>query len=263
MQRGVSCIVWCSVHRIFYYMKFILGKKIEMTQKFMDDGSVVPVTVVQAGPCVITQVKREAQDTYAAVQVGFDTKKSLTKSLLGHLKGLGELRFLREFRLSDAEAEQFIRGMRITASVFAKGDLVAVNGTSKGKGFQGVVKRHGFKGAPKTHGNKDQLRMPGSLGAGEPQHVFKGMRMGGRTGGDVVTVHNLQIVEVDADKGLLYVKGALPGHRNSLVALYGAGEMKISAPQEETKPADVTPTQASVVSEATPSGTQEQVTTNA
>lgn len=209
-------------------MKFILGKKIEMTQKFADDGSLIPVTVIQAGPCVVTQVKDQDTDGYVAVQIGFAAKKSLTKPEKGHTKGLGEFAFLREFRVAASELGAFERGQQVAASVFAKGDVIAVTGTSKGKGFQGVVKRHGFKGAPKTHGNKDQLRMPGSLGAGEPQHVFKGMRMGGRTGGDQVTVHNLTVVDVDAAQGLLYVKGAVPGHRHSLVEVYGDGAMQLA-----------------------------------
>ncbi len=211
-------------------MKFILGKKIEMTQKFGADGALIPVTVVQAGPCVITQVKDQDTDGYTAVQVGFATKKSLTKPQKGHVKGLGEVAFLREFRVAANETGQFERGQQLTVDVFAKGDVIAVTGTSKGKGFQGVVKRHGFKGAPKTHGNKDQLRMPGSLGAGEPQHVFKGMRMGGRTGGDQVTVHNLVVVDVDPAQGLIYIKGAVPGHRHSLVEMYGDGAMQLAKP---------------------------------
>lgn len=221
----------------FFQMKFILGKKIEMTQKFEADGTVVPVTAVQAGPCVVTQVKKLETDAYGAVQVGFDAKKNLTKSLKGHLKGLPNFRFLREFRVPDTDIVSFERGMEITTDAFAKGDVVTVTGTSKGKGFQGVVKRHGFKGAPKTHGNKDQLRMPGSLGAGEPQHVFKGMRMGGRTGGDMVTVANLVVVDVDPTQRVLYIKGALPGHRNSLVAIYGEGEMKLAAPKAQEQAA--------------------------
>ena len=200
-------------------MKFILGKKMNMTQRFNDAG-VVPVTVVTAGPCTVTYVKG-GKDGYRAIQVGFDeTKKKITKSLAGHLKGLSHFKLLREFR-TDAEAK---RGQRLSVGMFRPGDLVQVTGVSKGKGFQGVVKRHHFSGSPKTHGHKDQHRMPGSIGATEPKHVFRGTRMGGHMGADTVTVKNLEVIEVDEAKNLLYIKGAVPGARNAMLAIAGEGE---------------------------------------
>lgn len=197
-------------------MKFILAKKIEMSQIFRPDGTVVPVTLVHAGPCVVAQVKSEETDGYSAIQVGFLEAKKLTKPQEGHLKDLPKLRELREFRVKDAV--ELKRGDTIEASNFAVGDVVDVTGTSKGKGFQGVVKRHGFHGHPSSHGHKDQLRMPGSIGAGGPQHVFKGRRMAGRMGNETVTVKNLEVVEV-REKGILALKGAVPGARNTILAI--------------------------------------------
>jgi len=211
-------------------MKFIIGKKIAMTQRFYQEstgsadkkaateageGKVIPVTVIQAGPCVVTQVKTVENDGYEAVQLGFDRKKRLNKPLAGHLKGFDNYRYLREFR--SLEPVFLKRGNVISVSVFKPGDQVRVTGTSKGKGFQGVVKRHGFSGSPASHGHKDQLRMPGSIGATEPAHVFKGTRMAGRMGGEMVSVRNLEIIEVDKDNNLLLVKGAVPGARNTLI----------------------------------------------
>lgn len=200
-------------------MKFILAKKIEMSQIFRPDGTVVPVTLLQAGPCVVTQVKDDANDGYTAVQVGFLNAKRLSKSLEGHLKDLPRLRELREFRVE--AAGELKRGDTIEASSFTVGEHVSVTGVSKGKGFQGVVKRHGFHGSPATHGHKDQVRMPGSSGAGGPQHVFKGTRKPGRMGGDTITVKNLEVVEV-RDGGVLAVKGAVPGPRHSILELRAA-----------------------------------------
>jgi len=203
-------------------MKFILGKKVEMEQVWNDRGDVVPVTIVVAAPGQITQVKTKDTDGYDAVQVGFDikgkdSKRELTKPKQGHLKDLPAYRHLREVRL-DAPAEMK-RGDEINVSVFQVGDIVKVTGTSKGKGFQGVVKRHGFAGHPATHGHKDQARMPGSIGAGGVQHVRKGMRMGGRMGGDRISVKNLQIVAIDAEKNILKISGAVPGARKGLLQI--------------------------------------------
>lgn len=198
-------------------MKFILAKKLEMSQVFRPDGTVVPVTLVQAGPCVVTQVKGdESKDGYRAVQLGFMTKKRLTKPEEGHLKDLPKSRVLREFRLEEQPTQK--RGDMVEASVFAIGDTVDVTGVSKGKGFQGVVKRHGFHGHPASHGHKDQLRMPGSIGAGGPQHVFKGRRMAGRMGNETVTVQNLQVIEL-RDNGVIALKGAVPGARNAVIEI--------------------------------------------
>jgi large subunit ribosomal protein L3 len=197
-------------------MKFILAKKIEMSQIFRPNGTVVPVTLLQAGPCVITQVKTVDTDGYQSVQVGFMTAKRLSKPMEGHLKDLPKLRDLREFRLEGDVS--FKRGDAIEASTFAPGDIIDVTGTSKGKGFQGVVKRHHFSGGPKSHGHKDQERMPGSSGAGGLQHVIKGVRKPGRMGGDVVTVQNLEVIEI-RDGGVIAVKGAVPGPRNAVVEI--------------------------------------------
>jgi large subunit ribosomal protein L3 len=197
-------------------MKCILAKKLEMSQVFRPDGTVVPVTLVQAGPCVVTQVKTKETDGYNAVQLGFLPAKKLAKPQEGHLKDLQKSQVLREFRMDDVS--NLKRGDVVEAPTFAIGDVVDITGTSKGKGFQGVVKRHGFHGHPSSHGHKDQLRMPGSIGAGGVQHVLKGRRMAGRMGNDTVTVKNLQVVEV-RDQGILALKGAVPGARNAIIEI--------------------------------------------
>lgn len=215
------------------HMKFILGKKIEMSQKFQANGEVAPVTVVQAGPCTIVAVRTEEKDGYNAVQVGYGEKKKLGKSRLGHLKNLGSLKYLREFRV--AKVEDFKVGDKFDVGMFEAGDRVKVTGISKGKGFQGVVRRHHFHGSPASHGHKDQLRMPGSIGAGGVQNVFKGTRMGGQMGNQQITTSNLEIVDIDKDNNLLYIKGSVPGGRNSFLMISGEGEFKI---MEEVKPGE-------------------------
>ncbi|MFH1713299.1 MAG: 50S ribosomal protein L3 [Candidatus Jacksonbacteria bacterium] len=219
-------------------MKFILGKKINMTQIFAGDGKVIPVTLIKAGPCYITQIKKnDEKDGYAAIQIGFEetTEKRLTKPERGHLKKVEKnLRVLREFKVSarggsafggksessNMAGEKLKIGDKITVDTFETGDIVQVTGISKGKGFQGVVKRHGFHGSPATHGHKDQLRMPGSIGATDPQRVFPGKRMAGHMGFDQVTIKNLKVVKVDAEKNELYLRGAVPGHRGTLLKIY-------------------------------------------
>lgn len=198
-------------------MKFILGKKLEMTTIWQEDGRAVPATVIQVGPAQVTQVKTKEKDGYLAVQVGFGIKKKMNKPSSGHLKGLPPFRYLREFLLD--EVGVWKRGSAVTIEQFNSGDLVDVIGISKGRGFQGVVKRHGFSGQPATHGHKDQLRMPGSIGAGGVQHVRKGTRMAGRMGGTRATAKKLEVVQVDKEKQLLYIKGAVPGGRNSLLMI--------------------------------------------
>lgn len=200
-------------------MKFILAKKLEMSQVYDAAGNVIPVTLVEAGPCYVTQVKAKEKDGYMAVQVGFGTAKRLTKSLEGHLKDLPKLAHLAEFRL--AEESSLKRGDTIEASTFAAGDMIHVTGESKGKGFQGVVKRHGFHGHPTSHGHKDQTRMPGSIGAGGVQHVLKGRRMAGHMGAAQTTVKNLQVVEV-REGGILAIKGAIPGARHAVIQIVSA-----------------------------------------
>jgi large subunit ribosomal protein L3 len=209
-------------------MKFILGKKIEMTQKFLPDGEVVPVTAVAAGPCFVTTIKNIDKDHYKAVAVGYGTKRKLNKPQSGQLKNLGNFRNISEFRLADDDKSSYEAGQKITASVFTKGDVVDVIGVSKGKGFQGVVKRHGFHGANRTHGTKDQERHSGSVGPKGPAHTFKGTRMGGRMGGDQVTVKNLEIIDIDDKNNILFVKGAVPGARNGLLKIIAEGEMKLA-----------------------------------
>ncbi len=197
-------------------MKFILAKKLEMSQIFRPDGTVVPVTLLQAGPCVVTQIKTVETDGYQSVQVGFISVKKVTKPQEGHLKDLPKMREFREFRVEGDNTLK--RGDTIEAAVFVPGDVVHVTGISKGKGFQGVVKRHGFHGAPASHGHKDQQRMPGSSGAGGLQHVIKGVRKPGRMGGDTVTVQNLEVIEI-RDGGIVAIKGAVPGARNTVVEI--------------------------------------------
>lgn len=228
-------------------VKGIIGKKIGMTQVFEQDGSAVPVTVIQAGPCWVTQVKVEDTDGYNAVQIGFEEvgagidnenarerkiERRLKKPQRGHL-GLLEpdekhperktletplpaLRHLREFRVDDTDDVE--AGQKITVEVFKKGDRVDIVGTSKGKGFAGTVKRHGFGRGPKTHGQSDRERAPGSIGAtSTPGRVLKGTRMAGRMGGNRVTSQNLEVVVVDPERNLLAVKGSVPGAKGGLV----------------------------------------------
>ena len=199
-------------------MKFILGKKIGMSQVFSEDRKVTPVTLIEAGPCVVTQVKTEEKDGYQAVQVGFGERKKINRPLMGHLKDLGKFRYLREIR--DVKEDMKI-GDKIDAGVFEEGDKIKVVGISKGKGFQGVMKRHGFHGSPATHGHKHDHRAPGSIGSAFPEHVLKGKKMAGRMGGDQVTVKGLKVVKVDKENNLLAVKGAVPGKRGALVEVVG------------------------------------------
>lgn len=195
----------------------IIGKKIGMTQLFRGDGEKV-VTAIEAGPCVVTQVKTKEKDGYNAIQLGFGEAKRLNSPEKGHLKGLGLFKYLREFRVEDVSG--FTPGQKVDVDMFKPGDLVDVIGTSKGKGFAGVVKRHHFAGGPKTHGQSDRHRAPGSVGATTfPGRVLKGTRMAGHMGNARVTVRNLKVVEVDPARHLLLVKGAVPGSRNGLVLI--------------------------------------------
>ncbi len=206
-------------------MKFIVAKKVEMSQRFREDGNIVPVTVLKVEKCVVTQVKTADKDGYNAVQVGCGEDKNANKPLLGHTKGQA-FRNLKELRL-EAPAELKV-GDVLGLEQFLSGEFVHVTGVSKGKGFQGVVKRHHFAGGPASHGHKDNLRMPGSIGAGGIQRVFKGMRMGGHMGSDRVTVHNLEIIEVDAKNGTVAIKGAVPGSTGSTITVYGGFDKKQS-----------------------------------
>ena len=200
----------------------ILGKKLGMTQIFSEDGLAIPVTIVEAGPCKVVQVKTLENDGYSAVQLGFEKKpeRLVNKPMMGHFRKhkVEPFRFLREFR--DFPEEYCEVGKEVTVEVFEEGDIVKVTGISKGKGFQGVVKRHGFGGGPRTHGQSDRLRAPGSIGASAfPSRVIKGLRMAGRMGGKQVTVKGLTIVKIDKENNLLFIKGAVPGARNSLLII--------------------------------------------
>lgn len=203
-------------------MKFLLGKKVGMGSVFTDTGRSVPVTVLEVGPIVVTQIKSKEKDGYQAVQVGYGSKKHLTKPVKGHVKNLGNFRWLREYRAEGEEQRDDLKaGTKIDVSVFEEGDRVTITGTSKGKGFQGVVKRHGFAGGPKSHGNKKTLRAPGSIGSQFPQHVLKGKRMGGRMGSRGVTKRGIEIIKIDKENNLMAVKGPIPGARGSLLEIRG------------------------------------------
>jgi len=201
--------------------KGLLGKKIGMTQIFDDGGAIVPITLIEAGPCYVTQIRRESTDKYSAVQLGFgETKtKKLSGGQLGHLKGTEAppLKFLREFRVKE---HGLSLGDKLTVEVFTLGDKVDVVGKSKGKGFAGAVKRHGFRGGPKTHGQSDRNRAVGSIGATSgTSKVFKGKRMPGRMGNDRVTLHNLSIAYIDAERNLIGIRGSIPGAKGGLIIL--------------------------------------------
>ncbi|MFD2518138.1 50S ribosomal protein L3 [Salinimicrobium flavum] len=201
-------------------MSGLIGKKIGMTSIFDENGKNIPCTVIQAGPCVITQVRTEEVDGYEALQLGFDDKKTANNAATGHAKKAGAAAMRKVVEFKGFEGEHKL-GDTITVEHFTEGEFVDVSGISKGKGFQGVVKRHGFGGVGQaTHGQHNRLRAPGSIGAASyPARVFKGMRMAGRMGGEKVKVENLRVLKVVADKNLLVVKGAVPGHKNSYVII--------------------------------------------
>jgi large subunit ribosomal protein L3 len=204
-------------------MKGIIGKKVGMTQVFDERGNVIPVTVIQAGPCYVTQIRTADRDGYVAVQLGFSETKPrrLTQGQLGHLRrnNLPALRHLREFRLrsGDVDVEE---GQQIKADVFNTGERVDVIGVSKGRGFAGTVKRYHFGRGPKTHGQSDRERAPGSIGAGStPGRTIKGLHMSGRMGNERVTMENLEVVVVDAERNLIAVRGSVPGARGGIVLI--------------------------------------------
>jgi large subunit ribosomal protein L3 len=202
-------------------LKGLIGKKVGMTQIFDDAGSAIPVTLIEAGPCYVTQVRKPEQDGYSAVQLGFEETKPrrLSGGQLGHLKrnNLPPLRFLREFRMKDPDLAE---GDKVTVEVFEVGEKVDVIGASKGRGFAGAVKRYGFSGGPKTHGQSDRQRAPGSRGSGTtPGRVYKGARGPGHMGDNRVTVQNLAVVLVDPERNLLGVRGAVPGAKGGVVMI--------------------------------------------
>ena len=219
-------------------MKGIIGRKVGMTQIFDENGSALPVTVIEAGPCYITQVRTEEKDGYTAVQMGFDELSAkrngasrLTQPLRGHLRrdellengvDLPDLRVLREFRLKNGndDATDLEAGAKVTVEVFEEGDMVDIVGTSKGRGFAGTIKRHNFNRQPKTHGQSDRERAPGSIGqSAYPGRTFKGMRMSGRMGNDRVTIKNLKVIVVDPERNLLAVRGSVPGAKGGIVVI--------------------------------------------
>ena len=204
-------------------MQVILGTKIGMTQIIGDDGVVTPVTILQAGPCTVTQIKTTEKDGYNAVQVGFGQGKNLSKSVTGHAKKAGEgvsPKVIREFQVEELP-EGMKLGDTITVESFNLGDKVTVVGTSKGKGFAGTVKRHNFNESRNTHGFKGNIRRVGSIGSMYPQKVFKGRKMPGRMGHDRVTVKNLTVAYIDAENNLIGLKGAVPGPKKGIVSVEG------------------------------------------
>lgn len=222
-------------------MKFILGQKIGLTRRFDKEHQAIPVTIIKAGPCLVTQIKLNAQDGYQAVQIGYGQKKEkrTAKPQREKMKASGwksNPRWFREFKTEKPETLKI--GQEIKVDTFSPGELLKITGISKGKGFQGVVRRHGFHGSPATHGHKDQLRMPGAIGSGGNQRVFKGMRMGGRMGGERVTLSNLEVIEVIPEEDLLLIKGSVPGARNGLLLITNTGEKKKKAPSVVIPPSE-------------------------
>ena len=199
----------------------IIGRKLGMTQVFQKNGDVASVTVIEAGPCAVIQVKTVEKDGYDAVQLGFGKPRKINSPEKGHLKGLGEFRYLRELRLSKPEAVE--AGKKVDVSIFKAGDRVDITGTTKGKGFAGVVKRWHFAGGPKTRGQSDRHRAPGTIG-NLPGHVSKGMHMAGRMGGDQLTAKNIEVISAEPARNLLLLKGAVPGGVNGIVVIKKTGK---------------------------------------
>jgi large subunit ribosomal protein L3 len=200
----------------------LLGRKLGMTQVFTAGGEARGVTVVEAGPCVVVQVKTPERDGYSAIQVGFGARKRVNDPMKGHFKRLGQFRYLREFRVDDPN--QYEVGQKIGAEIFEQGELIDVIGMSKGRGFAGGVKRHHFRGGPKTHGQSDRHRAPGSIGSGTtPGRVRKGLRMAGHMGDERVTVKNLRVFQSDPARGVVLLEGSVPGATNGLVQLRKTG----------------------------------------
>lgn len=200
----------------------LIGKKIGMIHIYKD-GEEVAVTAIEAGPCFITQVKTEEKDGYNAVQLGFEEAKKLNSPQKGHLKGIGQFKHLREFEAGDVKAVK--QGQKVDVDVFKSGDRVNISGISKGKGFAGGVKRYHFKGGPKTHGQSDRLRAPGAVGSTtSPGRVFKGLRMAGHMGHGKVTVRGIEVVDVDLERHVMLVKGAVPGSKDGLLLINKASK---------------------------------------
>jgi large subunit ribosomal protein L3 len=214
-------------------IKGIIGRKVGMTQLFTESGWVEAVTVVEAGPCTVTQIKTVGKEGYNAVQMGFREAKRLNAPEKGHLGKLGLFKHLREFRLDEAPDVEV--GHKIDVSLFKPGDLVDVIGLSKGRGFAGVVKRHHFSGGPKTHGQSDRHRAPGAIGSGTtPGHIVKGLRMAGHMGNQRVTVKSLLVMKADPDRNLLLLRGAVPGAKNGLLEIRKS-KQQVAIKQETAK----------------------------
>lgn len=197
-------------------LKFILGKKQGMSQIFDKEGNVIPVTVIEAGPCFIAQIKTKEKDGYNSIQIGFE---NLKEKKIKNSQKKKPYNYIREFLSKEEDLSKYNVGDKIDVSIFAEGDKVKVTGISKGRGFQGVVKRHGFKGGPASHGHKDVLRRPGSIGRSFPERVVKGMRMAGHMGVDRVSVKNLKIAAIDLENNLIALKGAVPGSNSGLIEI--------------------------------------------
>jgi len=216
-------------------MKFILGKKLGMTQIFNKQGQVVPVTLIEAGPCPVVQVRTKEKDGYSAVQIGFEEikDKKVKKPQKGHFKKANlenGFRYLREFPSGDLKI-----GDKINVSIFQEGEIVKVSGISKGKGFQGVVKRHGFSGFPASHGTKHGLRAPGSIGSSFPERVWKGRKMAGRMGSDRITTAGLKIVQIDKENNILAIKGAISGKKGTLLEIVTTKEIEAVKEEKQEK----------------------------
>ena len=221
-------------------MKFILGKKIGMSQLFDDSGRVIPVSLIEAGPCPVVQIKTKEKDGYQSAQIGFEEikEKRISKPERGHFKKAGlkkTYRYLKEF-----DNGSFKVGQMITVDIFNPGEIIKISGFSKGKGFQGVVKRHGFAGFPATHGTKHGLRAPGSIGSAFPERVLKGRKMAGRMGNQKITLRGLKVVQVDKENNLLAVKGAIPGKPGTFLEIVAVKEIeKVEKEKEEKLVADL------------------------
>jgi large subunit ribosomal protein L3 len=244
----------------------IFGRKVGMTQVFSAGGEARGVTVVEAGPCVVVQVKTKERDGYDAIQLGFGQKKRVNDALKGHMKQLGQFRFLREVRVADPN--EYTVGQTLGADVFEEGDIVDVVGKSKGKGFAGGIKRYHFHGGPKTHGQSDRHRAPGSIGSGTtPGRVRKGLHMAGHMGDDQVTVKNLRVFDIDGARNVILIEGAVPGGSNAVLRIRKTGrvsnEPKLVRPvapvveEEEPAAAEEEPV-AEVEEETTPEAVEEE-----
>ena len=201
----------------------IIGRKLGMTQMFRDSGKAEAVTAVAAGPCTVIQLKKDSKEGYNAAQLGFGEAKKMKSARKGHLKEMGNYRYLREIRLTDTEGIKV--GDSVDISLFEPGDIIDITGISKGKGFAGVVKRYNFAGGPKTHGQSDRHRAGGSIGAGtSPGRVLKGTKMPGHMGNEQVTARKLEVIQVDSEKNIMLVKGAIPGAKNGILLIKKSGK---------------------------------------